>query len=174
MKKVAHTRLKAFPRLCVCSSLCDVDRLWLPMFAHSSTKCSGPVLMASTHSKTPIWIRHTVSLESQQQLNNKKTPLQWVISYICAPEPFFTEGKQEEEDKGGGKEKEKGRQSRGRSRNGNMLDIWMCLRTTREGKLVHFRINPDKLQICNYTGFRACLLPIHSGISGCVSQRVRA
>lgn len=40
----------------------------------------------------------------------------------------------------------------------------MCLRTTKEGKLVHFRINPDKLQICNYTGFRACLLTIHSGI----------
>lgn len=80
------------------------------------------------------------------------------------------------EDKGGGKregEREKGRESRGRSRNGNMLDIWMCLRTTREGKLVHFRINPDKLQICNYTGFRACLLPIHSGISGYVSLRVR-
>lgn len=40
----------------------------------------------------------------------------------------------------------------------------MCLRTTKEGKLVHFRIKPDKLQICNYTGFRACLLTIHSGI----------
>lgn len=47
---------------------------------------------------------------------------------------------------------------------GNTQDIWMCLRTTREGKLVHFRINPDKLQICNYMGFRACLLTIHSGI----------
>lgn len=64
------------------------------------------------------------------------------------------------------------RESRGRSRNGNRLDIWMCLRTTREGKLVHFRIKPDKLQICNYTGFRACLLPIHSGIFGYVSLRV--
>lgn len=69
------------------------------------------------------------------------------------------------------REREK-RERKGRSRNGNMLDIWMCLRTTREGKLVHFRINPDKLQICNYTGFRACLLPIHSGISGYVSLRV--
>lgn len=36
-------------------------------------------------------------------------------------------------------------------------NIWMWLRTTREGKLMHFRINPDKLQICNYTGFRGCL-----------------
>lgn len=77
--------------------------------------------------------------------------------------------------RGGGERerKRKGERARGRSRNGNMLDIWMCLRTTREGKLVHFRIKPDKLQICNYTGFRACLLPIHSGISGYVSLRVR-
>lgn len=93
MKKAAHTRLKASPELCVCSTLCDVDRLRLPMFAHSTTESSGPVLMASAHSKTPNWICHTVSLESQQQLNNRKTPLQWVISSVCAPQPFFTEGK---------------------------------------------------------------------------------
>lgn len=69
----------------VCSSLCDADRLRLPLFAHSFTKSPVLVLMALTHSKTPNWICPTVCLESQQQLNNRKTPLQRVISPICAP-----------------------------------------------------------------------------------------
>lgn len=72
-KKLAHTRYKASPDLCVCSSLRNADRLWLPLFAHSSTKSSALVPTALTCCRTPNWIHPTVSLQSQQQLNNTKT-----------------------------------------------------------------------------------------------------
>lgn len=106
-KNLAHTRYKASPDLCVCSSLCDADRLWLPLFVHSPTERSAPALMALTRCRTPKWIRPTVSLESQQQLNNTKTLLQ---SSLWAPKPFFTLRKQELEDlkkRGGSGEKER-------------------------------------------------------------------
>ena len=125
----------------------------------------APVPAALTRCRTPNWIRPTVSPQSQQQLNNTKTRRTY---HPSVHQSHFSckENRSWKIKKRGGGEGE----SLGRSRNGN---IWMCLRTTREGKLVHFRINPDKLQICNYTGFRACLLQIHSGISGYVSLRFR-
>lgn len=138
--------------------------LWLPLFAHSSTESSAPVLKALTRCRSaPLWVyRVNNNLTIRKHRSYRPSVHQSHFSrYENRSWTIFFKGR---------RQRERERESRGRSRNGT---IWMYLRTTREGKLVHFRINPDKLQICNYTGFRACLLQIHSGISGYVSLRVR-
>lgn len=109
-KKKRPTHDRRPPQICVCVPVCA---MWTGCgflcLRTAPPRALAPALMALTHSKTPNWICHTVSLESQQQLNNRKTPLQRVISSICTPQPFFMEGKQEVEDKGGGEERERER-----------------------------------------------------------------
>lgn len=147
-KRVAHTREKASP----CTFVCAFPSV---AFWDCTSKISGTVLVPSKDSAPRI--RRVNNLTIGKHHSSGSHP-----PSVHHSHPSWRENR-----------KRRGaREQRGRSRNGNMLDIWMCLRTTREGKLAHFRINPDKLQICNYTGFRACLLPIHSGISGCSSRRV--